>query len=49
LPDSFYPLTRKYGLFSVPAPSRHPCGVRRGFLLGDTQRADSALQFGLVA
>jgi len=22
LPNLFYPLTRKYGLFSVPAPSR---------------------------
>ena len=33
LPDTFYILTRKYGLFSVPAPSQHPRGVRRGFLL----------------
>ncbi len=32
LPYLIYPLTRKTGLFSVPAPSQHPCGVRRGFL-----------------
>ena len=30
---SFIPKLGKHGLFSVPAPSQHPCGVRRGFLL----------------
>ena len=30
---SFIPKLGKHGLFSVPAPSQHPRGVRRGFLL----------------
>jgi len=28
------PFAETFGLFSVPAPSQHPRGVRRGFLFG---------------
>ena len=30
----FIPLLEEPGLFSVPAPSFHPRGVRRGFFIG---------------
>ena len=36
----FIPKLGKHGLFSVPAPSQHPRGVRRGFLL-DSQRRNA--------
>jgi hypothetical protein len=33
----------KHGLFSVPAPSQHPRGVRRGFLLDFQDSAADAV------